>query len=66
MGLRIRELERIYGIEHGGDHGNQYKEAKPNNSVLTTQSDIATQMGVSVDTLQNYKTMPPSLMSWSG
>lgn len=55
VGLRIRELERIYGIEHGGDHGNQYKEAKPNNSVLTTQSDIATQMGVSVDTLQNYK-----------
>lgn len=53
---RIKELERIYGIQHGGDHGNQYTEAKPNNSDLPkSQSDLATQMGISVDTLQNYK-----------
>lgn len=55
VGLRIRELERIYGIEHGGIRGNQFMEAKPNNSVLAKQSDIAKQLGVSVDTLQNYK-----------
>lgn len=55
VGKRIKELERIYGIERGGNHGNQYLTAKPNNSVLATQSDIASHMGVSVDTLQNYK-----------
>ena len=56
MGKRIKELERLYGIQHGGDHGNQYAEAKPNNSELPkSQSDLAAQMGISVDTLQNYK-----------
>ncbi len=55
IGKRIKELERLYGIEHGGDRGNQYVEAKPNNSALATQSDPATQLGISVDTLQNYK-----------
>lgn len=55
MGMRIRELERLYGIERGGNHGNQYVGAKPNNSALANQSDIASQMGISVDTLQNYK-----------
>lgn len=30
--------------------------AEPNNSALAkSQSDLATQMGISVDTLQNYK-----------
>ena len=52
--MRIKELERIYGI-HQGNGSNQY-EQKPNNSVIAkSQSDIATQMGISVDTLQNYK-----------
>lgn len=55
MGLRIRELERLYGIEHGGNNGNQYVKAKPNNSVLANQEQLASQMGISVDTLQNYK-----------
>lgn len=56
VGKRIKELERLYGIEHGGDHGNQYKEAKPNNSDLPkSQSDLAALMGMSVDTLRNYK-----------
>lgn len=54
VGLRIKELERIYGI-HQGNGSNQY-ERKPNNSVITKfQSDLAAQMGISVDTLQNYK-----------
>lgn len=48
--MRIKELERIYGIEHGGD-----RKSNTNNSVLKSQSDLATQMGISVDTLQNYK-----------
>ncbi len=57
--MRIKELERIYGIEHGGD-----RKSNTNNSVLKSQSDLATQMGMSVDTLQNYKqlaTMIPEL-----
>lgn len=48
-------MERIYGIEHGGNHGNQYIKAKPNNSVLISQTDIANKLGISVDSLQNYK-----------
>ncbi|WP_368273450.1 ParB/RepB/Spo0J family partition protein [Enterocloster bolteae] len=55
VGKRIKELERIYGIHNGGNRGNQYVEAEPSYSVLATQSDIASQMGISVDTLQNYK-----------
>ena len=51
VGRRIKELERLYGIEHGGD-----RKSKPNNSVLNnSQSDLASQLGISVDTLQNYK-----------
>lgn len=55
VGLRIKELERLYGIQHGGDHGNQYEEANPKISDLATQADLASQMGISVDTLNNYK-----------
>ena len=56
VGKRIKELERLYGIQNGGDRGNQYKVAEPNNSALAkSQSDLAAQMGISVDTLQNYK-----------
>lgn len=50
VGLRIKELERIYGVEKGN---NQYSSL-PNNSV-SSQNDIAAKMGISVDTLQNYK-----------
>ncbi len=42
--------KRIYGI-YKGNHLNE----NTNNSV--SQSDLATQMGISVDTLQNYKLM---------
>lgn len=61
VGKRIKELERLYGIREGsagGNGSNQYvkKELVPNNSVQAKyQSDLAKQMGVSVDTLQNYK-----------
>lgn len=50
VGLRIKELERLYGVEHGGD-----RKSSTNNSVLISQSDIAIKLGISVDTLQNYK-----------
>ena len=50
VGKRIKELERLYGIEKG----NNQHSSLPNNSV-SSQSDLAAQMGISVDTLQNYK-----------
>lgn len=50
VGLRIKELERLYGVQNGGD-----RKSDTNKSVLISQSDIASQMGMSVDTLQNYK-----------
>lgn len=49
MGRRIAFLQEYYGIEHGGN-----RKAKPNNSVLKSQSDLANELGMSVDTLQNY------------
>lgn len=52
VGKRIKELERLYGVEHGN---NQYTSL-PNNSV-SSQSDLAAKLGISVDTLQNYKMM---------
>ena len=55
VGRRIKELERMYEIQLGGNRGNQYVVAEPNNSVLATQSDLAAKLGMSVDTLQNYK-----------
>ena len=51
VGKRIKELERIYGVRDGSS-GKRILE--PNNSA-PKQSDLATQMGISVDTLQNYK-----------
>lgn len=39
----------MYGIKEGRP------EKLPNYSVVKSQSDLATQMGISVDTLQNYK-----------
>ena len=50
LGRCIKELERIYGIEHGGDR----KTSNPKVSDLN-QSDIAEMIGISVDTLNNYK-----------
>ena len=57
VGLRIKELERLYGIQNGSTHfqGNQHKEVVTNNSEAPTQEQLATQLGISVDTLQNYK-----------
>lgn len=55
LGRCIKELERIYGIQNGGDRGNQYKEADSNNYNLPKQTDLAEKLGMSMQTLQNYK-----------
>lgn len=49
LGRCIKELERIYGVEHGGN-----RKSSPKVSDLN-QSDIAEMIGISVDTLNNYK-----------
>ena len=58
VGKRIKELERLYGIQNGATsfQGNQY-EVVTNKSEAPkkTQEQLAAQMGISVDTLQNYK-----------
>lgn len=60
VGKRIKELERIYGIKQGGSgfYGNSHVsniESTNNSETLKTQEQLATQMGNSVDKLQNYK-----------
>lgn len=58
VGARIKELERLYGIHHGSTsfQGNQYEVVNSNNSkTAKSQEDIAEQMGISIQTLHNYK-----------
>lgn len=57
LGRCIKELERIYGIQHGATsfQGNQHNEVSPKISESPNQSDIAEMIGISVDTLNNYK-----------
>ena len=57
MGLRIKELERLYGIQNGGSgyYGNQYEEVGNNCVAPKTQKQLASDMGIEVRTLQNYK-----------
>ena len=50
LGRCIKELERIYGIREG-----RPQKKLPNNSVINSQEDLAKEIGISVDTLQNYK-----------
>lgn len=60
VGRRIMELERLYGIQHGGSGfcGNRHTEnidLTINSEALKTQEQLAQELGISVDTLQNYK-----------
>lgn len=48
IGLRIKELERLYEIELGS---NRYEK----NSHLKTQEQLVKEMDMDVRTLQNYK-----------
>lgn len=55
LGRCIKELERLYGIEHGGNRGNQYTMPNPKVSEMPNQEQLAEMIGISVDTLNNYK-----------
>lgn len=59
FGRCIKELERIYGIQHGATEfqGNQHKEVFPkiSDSPHLTQNELAAQIGISADSLRNYK-----------
>lgn len=51
LGRCIKELERIYGIQHGN---NQF-DRTPKVSESLNQEQLAEMIGISVDTLNNYK-----------
>ena len=55
VGLRIKELERLYGIKHGGHGSNQYVQTSNYYNSARTQEDLAKDLGLSVPSLQNYK-----------
>ena len=48
MGMRIKELERLYGIHNGNQLSNNFKAE-------ITQDQLANSMGMTVQTLHNYK-----------
>ena len=50
LGWCIKELERIYTIQNGGD-----RKSSSNNYNLKTQKQLADEMGISIPTLQNFK-----------
>ena len=55
LGRCIKELERIYDI-HQGNGSNQYEQnPKLSDKANMAQSDIAEMIGISVETLNNYK-----------
>jgi ParB-like chromosome segregation protein Spo0J len=53
VGKRIKELERIYGIKHGGDR--KLIQDEKNSSCSKLQNQLASDMNMDVRTLQNYK-----------
>lgn len=50
LGRCLKELERIAGVREGSAGS-----PEPNNSARKTQEDLAKELGVSRDTIQNYK-----------
>ena len=64
LGRCIKELERIYGVRDGSAGQSVPKLSGGN---VLYQSDIAEMIGISVDTLQNYKKLTelfPDLQDW--
>lgn len=60
LGRCIKELERIYGVRDGSSGGNgtnQYTKLEPkvSDEAKTPQEQLADMIGISVDTLNNYK-----------
>lgn len=48
FGRCLMELERIYGIQHGGDRKSEEK-SNPQDAELKSQEDLASELGMSVD-----------------
>lgn len=67
LGRCIKELERIYDI-HQGNGSNQYEQnPKVSDNAKTSQEQLADMIGISVDTLSNYKKLTelvPELQDW--
>ena len=54
FGRCLKELERIYGIQQGN---NQFSSFPQNAESSKSQEDLASQLGLSVDTLSRYKAL---------
>ena len=65
LGRCIKELERIYGIQNGN---NQFdRHPKLSEGYIGSQKQLADMIGISVDTLNNYKKLTelvPELQDW--
>lgn len=57
LGACIKELERIYGIQHGGNHGNQYKVAKGPMDLLPNQKALADEFKIELNKWKRCKQM---------
>lgn len=55
LGRCFSFLKHWYGIKHGGHGSNQYVQNTNNSVSAKFQEDLAKEIGISVDTLQNYK-----------
>ena len=65
MAARIKELERIYGIQHGAKsfQGNQHEKVvkRQVDASPKTQKDIASELGMDVRTYQRYKLLSDAI-----
>ena len=52
LGRRIKELERIYGVKHGGD-----RSKSSNGTFAMTDQDIADMNGINLNTLKRAKSL---------
>ncbi len=57
MAARIKELERIYGIQHGGDR----KSKGQNDLLIKTQADLANEMGLDISAYKRYKRLADAI-----
>lgn len=66
LGRCIKELERIYGIREGSA-GNSHTNYFNGSSDPKTEKDLADKLGVTQQTIQNYKKLTelvPELQDW--
>lgn len=52
LGRRIKELERIYGVKHGGN-----RSKSSNGTFVITDQDIADMNGIDINTLKRAKSL---------